>query len=318
MKITGSGSALPAQRITNDMLGEFLDTSDQWITSHTGIKESRVIKNERLSDLASRACRLALEDAKVKAEDIDLVICSNVISDCVTPGLSCFIAGAIGYRGLCLDINGACTGFIQALDLAHSYFSAGKARRILVCAAEKPTHLADWTDRATCVLFGDGAGAVVLEKGRTEACPASVFGTEFNDEFLIMPSKRSTCPFTDDPYSEGFMYMNGQEVYRFAVNACVSDITAAAEKAGIALGDIDLFLLHQANSRIMTAARTRLKLPVEKFPENVSYLGNTSSACIPLLIDSLRRENKLFPGQTLALSAFGAGLTHGAMILKIE
>lgn len=317
MKIIGTGSALPSQRVTNGMLESFLDTDDQWIVSHTGIRERRIIKNERLSALAASACSKALRDAELGPEDVDLIICSSVMSDCITPGLSCFLAGALGYEGLTLDVNGACTGFLHALDVAHSYFSSGKAERILVCAAEKPSHLADWSDRATCVLFGDGAAAAVLEKSHPDGLLASVFGTEFNGEVLAMPSKRSSCPFTDDPFEEGFMKMNGQEVYRFAVNACVSDLTAVTEKAGVGLSDVGLFLLHQANSRILSAARSRLGLPKERFPENISLLGNTSSACIPLLIDQLRREKRLIPGQTVALSAFGAGLTHGAMLLRI-
>ncbi|MDD6262476.1 MAG: beta-ketoacyl-ACP synthase 3 [Clostridiales bacterium] len=316
MKIIGSGSALPRQVVTNEMLTQILDTSDEWIVSHTGIRERHIIKDERLSDLAAQAAQAALEDAKLTVGDLDLVMCTNVISDCITPGPACFVAGALGFDGLTLDVNGACTGFIQALDIADTYFRANKARRILVVAAEKPTHLADWSDRSLCVLFGDGAGAVVLEKGEESGLLAAHFGAQFSDEFLIMPSKRSNCPYTDDPYREGYMYMNGQEVYRFAVSSCISDLQTVSQKSGIPLESIDWFLLHQANQRILNAARVRLKLPEERFPGNIERLGNTSSACIPLLIDEMRRDGRLRTGQLVAMSAFGAGLSHGAAILK--
>ena len=172
MKIIGSGSALPEQVVTNDDLSRILDTSDEWIVSHTGIRERHIIKEETLAELATAAAQRALQDAGLTADQLDLIICTSVLSDCVTPGSACFVAGGIGYHGKTLDVNGACTGFIKALDVADAYFAAGKAQRILLVAAEKPSFLADWNDRSTCVLFGDGSGAVVLEKGGDGACLA--------------------------------------------------------------------------------------------------------------------------------------------------
>jgi 3-oxoacyl-[acyl-carrier-protein] synthase-3 len=317
MKIIGTGSALPEQVVSNDDLTKFLDTSDEWIVSHTGIHERRVLKEGTVTGLAVEAAKKALAAAKVSAEDLDLLLCSNVVSDHVTPALGCFIAGGIGYGGQTLDVNGACTGFIKALDIADTYFAAGKARRILLVAAEKPTYLADWTDRATCVLFGDGAGAVVLEKTNPSGCLATHLATQFNADFLNMPTPPTNCPFTDNKGREGYMYMNGQEVYRFAVSSCVKDLTLVAEKAGLSLSQIDWFLLHQANQRILGAAQARLKQPAEKFPGNIGRLGNTSSACIPILLDEMARDGRLQEGQIVAFSAFGAGLTHGAAILRI-
>lgn len=317
MKIIGTGSALPEQIIKNEDLTAFLDTSDEWIVSHTGIRQRRVLKEESVNDLALQAARRALEDAGVGVEDIDLILVSNVASDYVTPGPACFLAGGLGYSGQTLDINGACTGFIHALDVADAYLKAGKVNTILIVAAEKPTYLADWTDRATCVLFGDGAGAVVLRSSEDSGCIATLIGTQFNAEFLNMPNPSGNCPFTKSGNPGSFLQMNGQEVYRFAVSACVSDLKAVAQKAGYALEDIDWFLLHQANQRILNAAQLRLKQPKEKFPGNIERLGNTSSACIPMLMDEMRRDGRLKEGQLVALSAFGAGLTHGAAILRI-
>ncbi len=317
MKIIGTGSALPEQVVTNEELTKFLDTSDEWIVSHTGIQERRILKEGTVAGLAIEAAQRAMEAAGVAAEDIDLILCSNVVSDFVTPALGCFIAGGIGYGGQTLDVNGACTGFIKALDIADSYFAAGKAKRILVVAAEKPTYLADWTDRATCVLFGDGAGAVVLERTNESGCLATHLATQFNADFLNMPTPPTNCPFTQNKGREGYMYMNGQEVYRFAVSSCVKDLTLVAKKAGLALSEIDWFLLHQANQRILNAAQLRLKQPGEKFPGNIGRLGNTSSACIPILLDEMTRDGRLKEGQIVAFSAFGAGLTHGAAILRI-
>ena len=185
-----------------------------------------------------------------------------------------------------------------------------------VVAAEKPSFLADWNDRSTCVLFGDGSGAVVLEKGGDGACLATHLATEFNDAFLCMPGPVSNSPFTA-PGKTGKLSMNGQEVYRFAVSSCVSDLRAVCDQAGVSLEQVDWFLLHQANQRILNAAQLRLKQPKEKFPGNIARCGNTSSACIPLLLDEMRRDGRLRDGQLVALSAFGAGLTHGAALLRI-
>lgn len=316
MKIIGSGSALPEQIVTNDDLSRILDTSDEWIVSHTGIRERRVIRDETLASLATAAAQRALADAGIAADQLDLLVCTSVLSDCVTPGPACFVAGGIGYHGMTLDVNGACTGFLKALDVADTYFKAGKARRILLVAAEKPSFLADWNDRATCVLFGDGAGAVVLQRDGDGACLATRLATEFNDEFLVMRSLPSNSPYTA-PGGTDRLHMNGPEVYRFAVSSCVSDLRAVCAKAGVPLEQVDWFLLHQANQRILNAAQSRLKQPAEKFPGNIARCGNTSSACIPLLIDEMRRDGRLKEGQLAALSAFGAGLTHGAALLRI-
>ena len=317
MKIIGSGSALPDQVVTNDDLCKILDTSDEWIVTHTGISSRRILKDETVYELGALAAKRALEEANADAESVDLMICSNVISDHVTPAPGCFIAGALGYTGQTLDINGACTGFLKALDVADSAIRAGKARRVLIVAAEQPSALCDWTDRSSCILFGDGAGAVLLEDFGEGECLSTVLRTEFNAEFLNVEMPANNNPFSERKGEGRWLQMNGQEVYRFAVSSCVSDLNEAAQKAGVALESVDWFLLHQANQRILNAARTRLHLPKEKFPGNIATCGNTSSACIPLLIDEMRKDGRLRDGQTIALSAFGAGLTHGAAVLRL-
>ena len=317
MKIAGTGRALPKQVVTNAQLTEILDTSDEWIVSHTGIRERRILSEETLEDIAFAAANAALDDAQLTGADMDLILCCNMIATHLTPGLGCLVAGAVNAACPVLDINGACTGFVQALDVADSYLRAGKARRILIVAAEKATYLADWTDRATCVLFGDGAGAVVVEGDGAGLLMASTLKTESNIQFLNAVLPPSRCPYTKAAQPESALYMNGQEVYRFAVSACIRDLNFVIEQAGITMDDVDCYLLHQANSRILEAARTRLRQPAEKFPTNIARLGNTSSACIPILLSEMRDEGKLHEGMTLAFAAFGAGLSHGAALLTL-
>lgn len=314
MKIIGTGRAHPAKVVTNAMLEQFLDTSDEWIKTRTGMSERRVISSEKLEDLATKAAILAIEDAGLTPADIDYIICSNVVNEYITPSLSCIVQGAIGAKCACVDVNAACSGFIYALDMADDRLKSGKAKNILVLGAEEPTRMVDWSDRSLCVLFGDGAGAVVVTEGDGLIC--SRLTTVSKVDCLHYVRRLEPTPYiTKEEYS-GPMYMNGKEVFKTAVLSSSRDIKTLLDKAGLAPSDIKYYVLHQANMRIIEAIANWLKLDMSHFPTNVERCGNTSSASVPLLLDELAREGKLQKGDKILMSAFGAGFTTGACIIE--
>lgn len=314
MKIIGTGRAHPAKVVTNAMLETFLDTSDEWIRTRTGITERRLISSERLEDLATEAAMKAIEDAGLTPADIDYIICSNVVNEYITPSLSCIVQGAIGARCAAVDVNAACSGFIYALDMADDRLKSGKAKNILVMAAEEPTRMVDWEDRALCVLFGDGAGAVVVTEG--EGLIGSRLTTESKTDCLHYVRRLEPTPYITKDEPSGPMYMNGKEVFKTAVLSSSRDIKALLDNAGLQPSDIKYYILHQANLRIIDAIANWLKLDMSHFPTNVERCGNTSSASVPMLLDELAREGKLQRGDKLLLSAFGAGFTTGACIIE--
>ena len=314
MKIIGTGRAHPAKVVTNAMLEKFLDTSDEWIRTRTGMAERRLITSEKLEDLAAEASRQAIADAGLKPSDIDYIICSNVVNEYITPSLSCIVQGAIGAKCACVDVNAACSGFIYALDMADDRLKSGKAKNILVIAAEEPTRMVDWSDRALCVLFGDGAGAVVVTEGDGLIC--SRLTTTSKIDCLHYVRRLEPTPYiTKEEYSAP-MYMNGKEVFKTAVLSSSRDIKMLLDEAGLKPSDIKYYVLHQANMRIIEAIANWLKLDMSHFPTNVERCGNTSSASVPLLLDEMAREGKLQRGDKILMSAFGAGFTTGACILE--
>ena len=314
MKIIGTGRAHPAKVVTNAMLEQFLDTSDEWIKTRTGMSERRVISSEKLEDLATKAAIQAIEDAGLTPADIDYIICSNVVNEYITPSLSCIVQGAIGAKCACVDVNAACSGFIYALDMADDRLKSGKAKNILVLGAEEPTRMVDWSDRSLCVLFGDGAGAVVVTEGDGLIC--SRLTTTSKVDCLHYVRRLEPTPYiTKEEYS-GPMYMNGKEVFKTAVLSSSRDIKTLLDKAGLAPSDIKYYVLHQANMRIIEAIANWLKLDMSHFPTNVERCGNTSSASVPLLLDELARAGKLQKGDKILMSAFGAGFTTGACIIE--
>ena len=314
MKIIGTGRAHPAKVVTNAMLEKFLDTSDEWIKTRTGMSERRVISSEKLEDLAAEASLQAIADAGLKPTDIDYIICSNVVNEYITPGLSCIVQGAIGAKCACVDVNAACSGFIYALDMADDRLKSGKAKNILVVAAEEPTRMVDWNDRSLCVLFGDGAGAVVVTEGEGMIC--SRLTTASKIDCLHYLRKLEPTPYiTKEEYSAP-MYMNGKEVFKTAVLSSSRDIKVMLDEACLKPSDIKYYVLHQANMRIIEAIANWLKLDMSHFPTNVERCGNTSSASVPLLLDELARDGKLQKGDKILMSAFGAGFTTGACIIE--
>ena len=314
MKISGTGSALPRQVVTNDMLSQFLDTSDEWIKTRTGVSSRFVISDEKLEDLAAEAAEKALKDAGIKAEDLDFIICSNVVNEYITPQLSCIIQGAIGATCPCIDINCACAGFIHAVEMAEAFYQAGKVRNVLIVCAEEPTRMTDWSDRRTCVLFGDGAGAAVLTPGdniKSVKLSASSATEKLWQYRTLQPTPYITKDEMDVP-----LQMKGQDVFKFAVTAASKDITRALNDSQIEASDVDYYLLHQANIRIINAIQHYLEQPADKFPTNVENHGNSSSSCCPILLDECNRKGMFKKGDKIAMSAFGAGFVSGALVME--
>ena len=314
MKIVGTGSSLPKKIVTNEMLAQFLETSDEWITTRTGVKNRHVISDENLHDLAIDAARMALDDAGMAPQDLDFIICSNVVNEYVTPQLSCIIQGGLGASCPCMDINCACAGFIHALEIAESFYKAGRVRNVLVVCAEEPTRMTDWSDRRTCVLFGDGAGAAVLAPGdniKSIKLSASSATDKLWQYRLLHPTPYITKEESDVP-----LQMKGQDVFKFAVKAASKDISRTLQEAGRSADEVDHYLLHQANVRIISAIRDYLEQPSEKFPVNISDHGNSSSSSCPILLDECRRSGRFRKGDLIAMSAFGAGFVSGAVLFE--
>lgn len=296
------------------MLATFLNTSDEWIQTRTGIKSRQIISTEYLEDLAKTASESALKDAGIRANDLDFIICSNTVNEYITPSLACIVQGMIGASCPCIDLNGACAGFLYALDMADAYFKRGSVEHILIICAEEPSRMVDWTKRDTCVLFGDGAAAVVLSKG--EGFLSFQLSSMSNKEALYQVRKLQPTPFIKKEEADGALVMRGQDVFKLAVQSSIKDINKVLDQVGYTPDDVDLYLLHQANMRIIDTVMRHLEQCEDNFPHNIEYTGNTSSASIPMLLDELNKNEKLFRGQTLVFSAFGAGFTTGACLLK--
>lgn len=313
-RILGTGKALPEFVLTNQHLSTFLDTSDEWITTRTGIKERRILTDRTITDLAISAAREALADAAVAPEELDMLLCATISGDYLTPSLACLVQREIGAKCPAYDINAACSGFIYALDAAAGYFARKKAKKVLVIAIEAMSRLADWQDRTTCVLFGDGGGAVVLGEG--DDLLSIFLSAQGNADILNIPGHGGNCPFQEKEKEESFLYMNGQEVYKFAVNAICHDLRFVVNEAGITEDDVTYVLPHQANMRIIEAAQHRLGIAKDKYVTTIAQYGNTSAGSIPLILDNLNKSGKLKNGDLLAMSAFGGGLTTGACLLR--
>ena len=314
MKIIGTGSAHPKCAVSNEMLERFLETTDEWITERTGIKERCVISSEKLEDMAVEAANKALEDAGLTVADIDFIICSNVVNEYVTPALSCIIQGKLGAKCPTLDINAACAGFIYAMDMADDKLRSKKAKNILIVCAEEPSRMVSWQNRSTCVLFGDGAGAAVVTEG--DELKAIRLTTESMTDVLYYQRKLEPTPYIDKEENFEPLVMRGREVFKHAVSNSNKDIKILLDETGLSVDDIKYFVLHQANRRIIDAIRNFLGVEEERVPHNVERYGNISSAALPALLDELNRAGKLQKGDKLVFSAFGAGFTTGACIIE--
>jgi len=316
LKIIGMGKGIPEKCITNDELAEFLDTDDEWIVTRTGIKTRYVSTFETLTDLSATASKQALKNADLTAIDIDLIICATIGGDYQTPSLACSISERIGTKCPAFDINAACTGFIYALDTASAYISSGKAKKILLVCAEMMSTHADWNNRNTCILFGDGAAACVVTAGDALKYISTYATPDTN--ILNKPLADGNSPYMIDKTEQGFLHMQGQEVFKFAVKVVGPELNKALESVNMTPEQIDYYLIHQANKRIIDSIRTKLRQPEEKFPMNIGKYGNLSSVSIPLLLGEMIDDGKVKTGSRLFMTAFGAGLTYGSCLMVWE
>lgn len=316
-KICGTGSCVPGHILDNDDLSQMVDTSDAWIRERTGVARRHIIEGETTVSMAAEAARRALEDGNVRAEEVDLLIVCTFTSEVLLPCAACEVQKELGaVNAACFDLNAACTGFLFAYNTAQVYIAAGLCRTVLLIGSESLSNMVDWKDRGTCILFGDGAGAAVLRAEPGEL-PSPVMHSDGESGGALTLKSRHRKGWTNGlAHSEEFIRMDGREVFRFAVKKVPEVIHELLDGTEMELGEIDHFVLHQANRRIVESVAKRLDVDIERFPMNLEEYGNTSSASIPILLDEMNRDGRLKPGQTVILAGFGAGLSWGAAFLR--
>lgn len=313
-RIIGTGSYLPGKTVTNFDLAKTVDTSDEWIKQRVGIAERRISVGKSAAEMGYLAAAEALKNSDTTAEDIDLIICASISNDTICPTAAGTVQKLLGAECPAFDVNSACSGFIYALETAAGFFAMGKAKKVLAVGCERMSKLVDWNDRGTCVIFGDGAGAVVLEKG--DGYLASSLTTNGGDDVIKIPSGTDNSPYYSKEAEEACIYMDGQETFKFAVNTITSELRGIFDKVGLSAEDIKYVVPHQANVRIIQYASKRLNMPAEKFFVNIEKLGNTSSASIPIALDELNRSGGLNKGDIIAMTAFGGGLSSATCVIK--
>lgn len=322
VKILGTGSYVPEKVLTNSDLEKMVDTSDQWITERTGIKERRIIdKSQNLSDLAFEASKKALEKAKMQANQIDVIIVATVSGEMPLPATACILQKKLGINAVAFDISAACSGFMYGLSVAKSFIESGTYKTVLLVGGEVLTRITDWTDRNTCVLFGDGAGAMILQASETETDVLSVHlgadGTYTN--LLNIPAGGTAIPTTHETVDkkQHFIKMSGKEVFKIAVVKMAETARKALELAGKKDEDVALYIPHQANLRIIEAVGKRLGVDKEKIYVNVHKYGNMSAATTIIALDEAISSGAAKKGDIITVMAFGGGLTWGAAVIKI-
>lgn len=322
VKITGTGSATPDKILSNYDLEKIVETSDEWITSRTGIKERRIAdKDVASSDLGYEASIKAMEAAAIDPSDIDGVIVGTITPDHFFPATSCIIQDRLSIKNaFAFDLLAGCSGFLYALQVGKGIIDSGDAENILLVGTEVISKILDYEDRTTCILFGDGAGAAVISKSKTPGVLSIKISADGSAcELLHMPGGGSRMPASEQSLKDRahFLKMKGNDVFKVAVKMMASSTIEALEKAGISHEDIDLFIPHQANSRILEALRKRLGISSDKIYSNLEKYGNTSSASVPLALDEAIRSGKAKEGDTILFSVFGAGFTWGSAVVKL-
>ena len=320
--IKGTGKYVPERIVTNDDLSKIVDTSDEWIFGRSGIKRRRIAADgETTSDMALKASKAAIESAGLTPHDIDLVIVTTVNPDMLFPSTACILQAKLGIRNNipCFDLEAACSGFVYGMEVATSMMASGRYKNALVVSSEKMSSMLDWKDRSTCVLFGDGSGAVVLAASGEENAGilGNVLGADGSDTaMLCMPAGGSAMPPSERTVREGLHYlkMDGREVFKHAVRIMQEKALEVLDLCGVSAEDVALLIPHQANTRIIETVAKRLKIPSEKVYVNIENYGNTSSASIPIALDEVVRGGKVRKGDLVLLVAFGAGLTWGATL----
>ena len=322
VSIIGTGSYVPEKILTNADLSRMVDTSDEWITTRTGIKERRVAaKDEHTSDLAAKAALKAIEQARISPKEIDLILVATATPDMLFPATACFVQKKIGAtNAACLDISAACAGFLFGVEIAQQFITSHTHDTVLVIGADKLTSITNWSDRNTCVLFGDGAGAAILRhRGSTHGVISTHIGSdgEYTD-ILFMPGGGSRCPITKENahLNLATIHMTGKEVYKQAVIAMLNAAKKALELAGLTIDDIACVIPHQANLRIIEAIADRLKIPIEKFYVNLDKYGNTSAAAVAIALDEANRSGRIKHGDYVLMVVFGGGLTWASTVIE--
>jgi 3-oxoacyl-[acyl-carrier-protein] synthase III len=322
-RIAGTGAAVPRKILTNADLEKIVDTSDEWILSRTGIRERHIVsEGEKFSDLCTRAGEQALKRAHLKAEDLDMILVGTISGDMPFPATSCLVQRNLGaVNAAASDVGAACVGFLYALHLSDGLIQAGKAENVLVIGGEILSRIVDWTDRNTCVLFGDGAGAVVLQATKGDhGILGSLMKSNGNyADFICMPGGGSDRPANDPKSIEErlpYIKMKGNETFKVAVKAMADVSQNLLTEQGITHEQVDLFIPHQANLRIIDAVGERLKIDPQKVYKNVDRYGNTSAASIPIALEECVRDGRVEAGDMVLMTAFGAGLVWGSVLLR--
>jgi 3-oxoacyl-[acyl-carrier-protein] synthase III len=314
-RIIGTGSYLPERVVTNDELARTVDTSDEWVRTRTGIRSRHVAAEGQLaSDLALPAAQGALQSAGVKPADIDLIIVATTTPDIIFPSTACILQSKLGIAGCpAFDVQAVCSGFVYALTIADLFIRSGQSKHVLVVGTEVYSRILDWSDRNTCVLFGDGAGAVIVAASEKPGILATKLHADgSHKEMLCVPGSVNAGKVWGSP----FVHMDGGSVFKFAVRVFEEGAREVLEVAGMKVSDLDWFIPHQANIRIMEATAKKLGLPKEKLIATVHHHGNTSAASIPLAMDEAVKDGRILPGQTLLLEGVGGGFTRGAVLLR--
>jgi 3-oxoacyl-[acyl-carrier-protein] synthase-3 len=322
VSIVGTGSYVPERILTNQELEKLVDTTDEWIRTRTGISERRIArKEETTSDMATKAALAAMEQAKIAADEIDLIIVATVTPDTLFPATACWVQKKLGaFNAACFDVSAACSGFIYAMEIAQQFISTHVYNTVLIIGADKLSSITDWTDRNTCVLFGDGAGAAVLRnRANSHGVITTYMGSdgEYGD-ILHMPGGGSRCPITAENVNLKLntIKMLGKETYKQAVTAMSKAADRAMESAGLKFEDIACVIPHQANIRIIEAIAHRMGLPLEKFYVNLQKYGNTSAAAVAIALDEAHRTGRFKVGDYILLVVFGGGLTWASSVIQ--
>ena len=315
-KIYGTGSYVPEHVMDNDDLAKIVDTNDEWIRERTGIGRRHVIEEETTSYMAGQAAARAVEQSGIDPAEIDLILVATSSSEVIYPCAACEVQKAVGaVHAAGYDLNAACTGFVLAFNTAQAYISAGLYRTILVVGAESMSNMVDWTDRSTCILFGDGAGAVILRAEEGNPVYMAAHSDGVKGEALTQLS-RHRRGWEKEEEKESYIHMDGQAVFKFAVRKVPEIIEEVLGQTDVKLEVIDYFILHQANRMIIEAVAKRLKTDISKFPMNLEEYANTSAATVPILLDEMNRRGMFRRGQKIILSGFGAGLTWAACLFE--
>ncbi|MDD3419339.1 MAG: ketoacyl-ACP synthase III [Candidatus Gastranaerophilales bacterium] len=319
--IIGVGKCLPDRIITNDELSQIVETNDEWISSRTGFKQRRVISgSESVSSLAIGAAKDALEFAGMTGEDVDLIVCASSTPDYMFPSTACEVQAAIGSKAPAFNVIAACSGLVYGISIANSFISAGTYKRVLVIGAEAHSRYIDWQDRNTCVLFGDGAGAILMSEsdGENDVLSVELAADGKKALELTLPSGKTSCPLVELEQKDesDYIWMNGKEIYKFAVVTVPKTIKSAIEKAGLEIEDLTYLVPHHANMRIISAVQDRLKLKDEQIIVSLENYANTSTASTPIALSEAMEAGKLKRGDVIALCGFGGGLTWGTAIIR--